>query len=323
MHLKRYPVHKNETLQAWDSADELMLEHVREAGARDKRVVILDDRFGALSCGLEDGDVTTYTDSFVSAKAITINSEGRRQTIHDLGKLEGVYDLALVRIPKNMSFFEDLLCHLSAHLGAESKVVCGYMVKHQAKASFELLNKYIGTTSTSLAQKKARLIFADFEKSKASSPYPIEVPIDGFEKPFTNHSNLFSREKLDIGTRFLLEHIPQGDAILDLGCGNGVVGIAAKKENPDARIVFSDDSWLALESARINYGKFFDDQAEFVWTNCYEDQKPASVDLVLCNPPFHQGNTLGDFIAWQMFTDARDRKHASQVSGRAQKNLRQ
>ncbi len=52
--------------------------------------------------------------------------------------------------------------------------------------------------------------------------------------------------------------------------------------------------------------------------------KPRLVGLVLCNPPFHQGNTLGDFIARQMSRTrtgvgdgrnaARDRKHAPEIS---------
>jgi 16S rRNA G1207 methylase RsmC len=207
-----------------------------------------------------------------------------------------------------MSFFEDILCHLTTYLDSKSKVICGSMIKHLAPTSFDLLNKYIGNTTTSLAQKKARLIFADFEKNRVLSPYPLSIQIEHFKHPFTNHSNLFSRDKLDIGTRFFLEHIPFGDysSILDLGCGNGIIGIKAKMINPSARIIFSDDSAMAIESAKTNYNIHFEDEADFFWTNCFEGRPKSSLDLVLCNPPFHQGNTIGDFIAWQMFQDAYD-----------------
>lgn len=235
----------------------------------------------------------------------------------------------MIRIPKNLSFFEDLLCQITPHLHAQSKVICGAMVKHLAKGAFDLLNQYIGPTTTSLAQKKARLVFADFradfpanlqsdfQKKPISSPYPIQLKIAladddqntplHFDLPFVNHSNLFSREKLDIGTRFFLDHLPQGNfkTILDLGCANGIIGIAAKKLNPSAKIIFSDESSMAIQSAETNYRNYFpEDSPELCWTNCYENQTPQSLDLVLCNPPFHQGTTLGDFIAWQMFKDA-------------------
>ena len=209
-----------------------------------------------------------------------------------------------------MSFFEDILCKLSNHLKPGAQIICGYMIKHQADASFKLLDQYMGATTTSLAQKKARLIFCTFERSPAQSPYPIKVTVESFAKPFVNHANLFSREKLDIGTRFLLEQIPENaehKTILDLGCGNGIIGIAAKKTNPGAKIIFSDDSYQAIQSAKANFDAYFPDQsqdAQFVWTHCFENQTPNSADAVICNPPFHQGHTVGASVAWQMFKDA-------------------
>ncbi|MBC7693491.1 MAG: methyltransferase [Methylotenera sp.] len=312
LQLRRYPVNKNETLQAWDSADELLLEHLAQQGPdalKGKRILIINDQFGALSCALQGFEMTTYTDSYVAARAMELNSRGAVKPIHDLKELSGKYDLVLIKLPKNASFFEDCLAHLTKHLSSGSQVISASMVKHMAKASFDHLQKYIGTTTTSLAEKKARLIFAPFQKGPVDSPYPIHVEMDSFEVKFVNHSNLFSRERLDIGTRFLLENIPAGDfkTILDLGCGNGILGIQARKRNPLAKIIFSDESAMALQSAKINFERQFPESAasaEYHWTNCFEDQTPDSVDLVLCNPPFHQQNTIGDFIAWQMFTDA-------------------
>jgi 16S rRNA G1207 methylase RsmC len=115
------------------------------------------------------------------------NSDQKIRPVNKLAALEGVYDYVLIQIPKNMSFFEDILCHLTQHLHFKSKMICGSMVKHLAPASFDLLNKYIGKTSTSLAQKKARVIFADFEKAKVQSTYPLSVKIESFEIPFTHH----------------------------------------------------------------------------------------------------------------------------------------
>ncbi len=308
--LKRYPDHKKENLQAWDSADELLLKYLESCELTDKRVLIINDAFGALACSLSilGGELTSYTDSFVSQKAILRNSSGTRQTLSDLEALSGVYDFVLIKLPKNLSFLEDILCRITGHLRPGSRLICAAMLKHLAPASFPLLQKYIGETTTSLAEKKARLVFASFEKEPVPSPYPLEVAIEGFAHPFTNHSNLFSREKLDFGTKFFLAQIPQGEyaKILDLGCGNGIIGIAAKQRNPAAQMIFSDESRMALQSAQINYAKFFpeDTSAGFIWTNGYEDQERESVDLVLCNPPFHQEKTISDQIAWQMFVDA-------------------
>jgi 23S rRNA (guanine1835-N2)-methyltransferase len=333
-HLKRYPEHSKDLLQAWDSADELILDHLKTQDLSAKRILVMNDAFGAISSTLAHaltatqspptpGPVldtrrspgsnpfllTSYTDSFVSAEGIQRNTEGALTPISNLDALSGLYDLVLMKVPKNLSFFEDQLCHLSGHLHPQSKLVCGAMIKHLPKSAFDLLQKYVGSTSTSLAAKKARLIFAGFEKEKVKSPYPVTIAIESFKFPFVNESNLFSREKLDIGTRFFLSQIPTGNfqTILDLGCANGVVGIRAKQLNPRASIIFCDDSAMAVKSASVNYEmhcKGANEPTEFFWTNCYERGQPNSVDLVLCNPPFHQHQTVGDFIARQMFRDA-------------------
>lgn len=302
---QRYPLRSNDPLQGYDAADELMIFYLQELELAGKRILIINDQFGALSSALQEFDCTSYTDSYVSKMAIENNSLQKIRPIFNLSEINGLFDLVLIRIPKNMTFFEDILCHLTQHLQPGSQLICGSMVKHLAPSSFELLQKCIGETTTSLAQKKARLVFATFTKQEVTSPYPLELMVDGFKETFTNGSNLFSREKLDIGTRFFLEHIPSGArSILDLGCANGIVGIKAKMLNPHARVTFSDESAMAVESTKINYGKYFQDEAEFIWTNCFENGSENAFDLILCNPPFHQGHTIGDFIAWQMFQDA-------------------
>jgi 23S rRNA (guanine1835-N2)-methyltransferase len=314
--LLRYPVRKGDPLQAWDSADELMLAHLAKLDLEGKRILIMNDGFGALSSALSNFEITTYTDSFVSAEGIRLNSEGTAVPIHELSQLRGYYDFVLMKVPKNLSFLEDELCRISHHLKSGAQLICGAMIKHLPKNTFDLIQKYFGDTSTSLAEKKARLIFAKFSNKPVPSPFPISVKIDNFAQPFLNHSNLFSREKLDIGTRFFLTHIPKGNfkTILDLGCANGIVGIAAKQMNPDAHIIFTDESAMAVESAKANFQQFFPEhEATFVWTNCYEKPEKETLDLVLCNPPFHQNNTVGDFIAYQMFVDS---KLALKVGGR-------
>jgi 16S rRNA G1207 methylase RsmC len=183
------------------------------------------------------------------------------------------------------------------------------MIKHLSSGVFPLIEKYFGSTRTSLAKKKARLILSEFDRSPSASPYPLSVPFPGFERPFSNGSNVFSRESLDVGTRFFLDHLPQGNfgKILDLGCGNGIVGISANRLNPYSRLVFVDESMMAVKSAERNFRTFFPERhdAEFYWTNSFVDGPSGSIDLVLCNPPFHIGNTVSDSIAREMFVESK------------------
>ncbi|HXH31372.1 MAG TPA: methyltransferase [Bacteriovoracaceae bacterium] len=306
LEIRRYPYRDGDLLQGWDSADELILEHASALDLSSVKILIVQDQFGALSSALQNFHPRAYTDSFVSFRSTELNGQRSVVPENDLSAFSEKFDLVLVRIPKNMSFFEDILCHLTGLLNPGAKVICASMVKYLTATSFQLLERLIGKTTTGLAKKKARLVFAEFTGPRVPSPYPKEISIENFDRAFVNHSNLFSREKLDIGTRFFLEHLPGGDysRILDLGCGNGIVGIKAKLLNPQAQLIFSDESNMALMSARSNYSRYFQEPATYLWTNCYESQLPESLDLVLCNPPFHQGHTIGDFIARQMFQDS-------------------
>lgn len=303
--LKRYPINKHDQLRAWDASDELVISEV--LSRTESKILIVNDSFGALALGLEDRITTSYSDSYVSTKAINLNTSKTTKLISDLRRIGGEYDLILIKLPKNLSFLEDILIELTSSIAKGTPFIFSGMIKHMAAGHFDLIAKYIGDTTTSLAKKKARLIFAKFEKEKVQNPYPLSLNVPEWKTPLSNESNLFSREKLDIGTRFFLENIPTGsfDTILDLGCANGIVGLMAKKKNPSATIFFADESYMAIKSAKQNYKSSFEDSAQYFWTNCYEDKDLPEVELVLCNPPFHQGTTVGDFIAWQMFNDSK------------------
>ena len=118
--------------------------------------------------------------------------------------------------------------------------------------------------------------------------------------------NVFSRQQLDIGSRFLLDqapHWPASRTVLDLGCGNGVLGLVAMdapQVKPES-VVFVDESRLALQSARRNSEQLKGDSSakcHYLHSDGlldYPDSLPAP-DLVLCNPPFHQGHVVDDWI---------------------------
>lgn len=304
--LIRYPVYyKDNNLFAWSSADELLLEEVfKTEGIETKNILIINDQFGALSSNLKHLNIETYTDSYLSSKSIEINSNNSVELICDLDKLKNKYELVLVYLPKSLTFFEDILCKLSNILDNNTPIIFTGMIKHISHGHFQLIEKYIGDLTTSLSVKKARLIYSNFNKKSIMSPYPKQVNIIGFDFEFTNHSNVFSRNKLDIGTRFFLENLPSNMSgnVLDLGCGNGIIGIKTKILNSNSKLYFNDESYMAIKSASINYKKFnFSDDAQFLWTHCTEKLEDTKFDLILCNPPFHQGTTISKDIAIDMF----------------------
>jgi len=313
--LNRLPHRPNEVLRAWDAADEYLLEHLAELELPATcRVLVVNDTFGALAVALHSMQPTAVSDSYLSQQATRVNlshnqiAESNVTLLNSLEPLTGIYDWVLVKLPKTLALLEDQLIGIRAHVTPQTQIIFAGMVKAMPSSIWTLIERLLGNTSTSLAKKKARLIFAELnpELPECLSPYPVSYQLEGTDFTIVNHANVFSRDSLDIGTRFFINHLPeQTDAqdIVDLGCGNGVLGLVAAQRNPDATLHFVDESFMAVASAEENFKRAFADSrlAVFSVTDGLTSYAEQSVDLILCNPPFHQQNTIGDQLAVGMF----------------------
>ncbi|BFN27128.1 ribosomal RNA large subunit methyltransferase G [Pseudomonas sp. SCT] len=316
--LIRQPEQPNEPLQAFDAADEYLLATLHEQGLpAAARVLILNDSFGALACALAAHvEVTSSGDSHLAHLALQKNlarngiSETRVTFVPASEMAQGPFDLVLIRVPKTLALLEEQLIRLHGQLAPGAQVIAAAMIKHLPRAAGDLLEQYIGAVQASLAVKKARLLSATAsEKPAPQSPYPTRYRLDQPKLELLNHANLFCREGLDIGTRAFLPHLPQALGALrvaDLGCGNGVLGIVYALGNPQAELTLVDESYMAVQSARENWQAILGERpADIRAGDGLAEQAPGSLDLVLCNPPFHQQQVVGDFLAWRMFTQAK------------------
>ncbi|MDR6233657.1 class I SAM-dependent methyltransferase [Pseudomonas oryzihabitans] len=318
LELDRQPPRRDDPLQAFDAADEYLLQQVAESGLDPAaRVLVLNDAFGALGASLAGhARVTSSGDSHLAALALQANL-ARNGLAADAVTFvpaseatSGPFDLVLVRVPKTLALLEEQLIRLHGQLAPGARVIAAGMLKHLPRAAGDLLERHIGPVQASLAVKKARLLFATPETRPAvASPYPSRYRLESPALTLINHANVFCREGLDIGTRAFLPHLPRGlgsARVADLGCGNGVLALACALANPEAQFTLVDESYMAVQSARENWTTAFPDRpATFRAADGLADQPPRSLDLILCNPPFHQQQVVGDFLAWRMFQQAR------------------
>ncbi|UPQ83418.1 class I SAM-dependent methyltransferase [Pseudomonas knackmussii] len=316
--LIRQPEQPNEPLQAFDAADEYLLAQLHEQGLpASSRVLILNDSFGALACALAaQAQVTGSGDSHLAHVALEKNLQ--RNALPDDAVAfvpasevaQGPFDRVLIRVPKTLALLEEQLIRLHGQLAPGAQVIAAAMIKHLPRAAGDLLEKYIGPVQASLAVKKARLLFATpAQKPAPTSPYPTRYRLDQPGLELINHANLFCREDLDIGTRAFLPHLPKALGnlrVADLGCGNGVLGIVYALSNPQAQMTLVDESYMAVQSARENWQAILGERPVDIRAGDGLAEQPMdSLDLVLCNPPFHQQQVVGDFLAWRMFTQAK------------------
>ncbi|MCU1718206.1 methyltransferase [Pseudomonas sp. 5P_3.1_Bac2] len=316
--LLRQPDQPNEPLQAFDAADEYLLKQLHEQGLQpDSRVLILNDSFGALAASLAGhAQVTSSGDSHLGYLALQINLQRHHINLEAVRFVPasqqalGPFDYVLIRVPKTLALLEEQLIRLHGQLAPNAQVLAGAMLKHLPRAAGDLLERYIGPVQASLAVKKARLLSATPQsKAAPTSPYPTRYRLEQPQLELLNHANLFCREGLDIGTRAFLPHLPKhlnALRVADLGCGNGVLGIAYALHSPEAQLSLVDESYMAVQSAQANWQAALGERPVTLRAgDGLAEQAADSLDLVLCNPPFHQQQTVGDFLAWRMFQQAR------------------
>ncbi|AOP44699.2 16S rRNA (guanine(1207)-N(2))-methyltransferase RsmC [Edwardsiella piscicida] len=100
---------------------------------------------------------------------------------------------------------------------------------------------------------------------------------------------VFSRDGLDIGSHLLLSSLPHGlkGHVLDVGCGAGVLSAAIARMSPETRLTLSDVNAAALTASRQTLAQNAID-GEVLASNVFSDIS-GRFDLIISNPPFHDG----------------------------------
>jgi 16S rRNA (guanine1207-N2)-methyltransferase len=321
--LARFPEDPRDRLRAWDASDEYLLRHLADQEVPlSGTVVVVGDRWGALVTALAAHRPVQITDSHLAQEATRANlarngvEPGSVRLLTTQDPPPGRIDVLLVRVPKSLALLEDQLLRLAPAVHEGTVVVGTGMTKEIHTSTLALFERIVGPTRTSLAEKKARLVLStpDPALARPANPWPLSYPLpDGIGalsgRTVVNHAGVFCADRLDIGTRFFLQHLPDGRGarrVVDLGCGNGVVGTAVALADPDAEVLFTDESFQAVASAEATYkANGVPGQAEFRVGDGLAGVPDGSVDLVLNNPPFHSHQATTDATAWRMFTGAK------------------
>lgn len=315
--LKRFPQTDDvNPLLAWEAADEYLLQQLDETEIRGP-VLILNDTFGALSCALAEHSPYSIGDSYLSELGTRENLRHNGIAESSVTFLDSTADypqapgVVLIKVPKTLALLEQQLRALRKVVTAQTRIIAGAKARDIHTSTLELFEKVLGPTTTTLAWKKARLINCTFSHPQlADAPQTLSWKLEDTGWTIHNHANVFSRTGLDIGARFFMQHLPENldGEIVDLGCGNGVIGLSLLAKNPQANVVFVDESPMAVDSSRLNVETNLPEafeRCEFMINNALSGVEPFRFNAVFCNPPFHQKHALTDNIAWEMFHNAR------------------
>lgn len=309
-------------LRAWDAADELLIGAAVDL-PRPVRLLVVDDAFGALTLALTalfpGCSLQSVADSAQAADALARNARLNRdlsepETVHSWrNPSAGPFDMIVLRIPRQADYLAWLLRWANSVLGPEGRILAGGMIKHLPDRSVDVFAEAVITERVLPARKKARVVICKRGKALLAS-WPgcwRGYPVPGLSAPVEGLPAVFAREKLDMGTAELLPlmadalaTLAPGSRLLDLACGNGVLGLTALIRRSDLQADFSDVSSQAVVSVEHNLARLsFTDRARVF----HADGLPEAAGrypMILLNPPFHEGGVVGDHIAMRLFEQA-------------------
>jgi len=130
------------------------------------------------------------------------------------------------------------------------------------------------------------------EKPKAKLRFGlIKACLCGKTFKFLTASGVFSKKRVDLGTKLLVESmiLPESGLVLDVGCGYGAIGIVAAALNPELHVVMVDINERAVRLARRNIELNRVYNAEVRRGNLYEPVKGMLFNCILSNPPVSAG----------------------------------
>ncbi len=216
------------------------------------------------------------------------------------------FEVVLLELPKGRKLAQRWLAEAYAALRPHGRLYLAGANREGVRTLIKDAEALFGPASV-LAYKKgcrvARLVKdpsftsqADWMRSPGIAPgtweqIEVETPIGRFQ--LYSLPGVFSHDRLDPGTSLLLGHleISPGESVLDLGCGYGIIGLAAAASGA-GRVDLVDNNLLAVAAAQKNLETYGLAQAQAIASDVLDAVQGRQYQAIFSNPPFHAGSEV-------------------------------
>lgn len=336
--LRRFPDLEADNLVAVDATDRLVLAEASPAleaaavtGSTEfgpGQVVVVGDRYGAMTLGAialyGARGVRVHQDPLTGEQALAHNAV-RAQGVSGSGLTDGFAQLPMAeelftgstvvigQLPKSLEALREIAQLAAAQCSPGVTVFLGGRVKHMTHAMNDVLSASFTDVRASLAHQKSRVLVASGPRLAGSPTSPTHYPLRQHHLDLDlwvcAHGAAFSGTRIDIGTRFLLEHLdrmqPAASTAVDLGCGTGVIATVLARARPELSVLATDESAAAVSSARATVAaNGLTGRVQVLRDDAMSTLEGASVDLIVCNPPFHLGTSVHSGASVRLFEAA-------------------
>jgi 16S rRNA (guanine1207-N2)-methyltransferase len=227
---------------------------------------------------------------------------------------QGSYDVAVFEVPQNRKLARRRLVEMYAALRAGGQLYLAGANNEGIQSVIEDARILFGNASVLQYRERNRVARA-FKGTHALAlpPWASEAGIapgtwyefDATITPYSWHLHslpgVFSYDRVDEGTAFLLAHLdaPRGLRVLDVGCGYGLIGLWAIAGGASS-VDMVDVNLLAVASSQHNIVTLGVTHVRAFASDALSAVADQRYDVVVTNPPFHTGKTI-DYEAAHTF----------------------
>lgn len=290
----------------------------------DARILHLGCGHGALGVVLARGAArggvlmsdANYTATTMAARTVAANGITNASVADDPATIEPeTFDVAVLEAPPGRKFARRWLALAHAALKPGGQL---YLAGPKAEGIESLIGDaraLLGQGATLAYRDHNRIGVATKVEGVATPPWATEpgiapgtwrefgAKLAGESFGIASLPGIFSFDRLDDGTAFLLAHlrVRPGERVLDLGCGWGALGLAAARAGA-WQVDLLDSSLPAIAATRRNIAAAGLANARALPSDATSAVAGERYDLIVTNPPFHAGkgvsyDAAGAFIA--------------------------
>ncbi|MFE6996278.1 class I SAM-dependent methyltransferase [Microbacterium sp. NPDC057659] len=325
--LRRAPDVEAPNLQAWDATDELLVREALATGIRGDEIAVIGDAYGAITLALTDAGmpgIRVHQDLVTGRRALARNAAAlgltdgtdaarRAAAEHADGGADGPWvptfeqhelderlltgiRLVLLQLPKALAELEEIADAIARWAQPDVVLIAGGRVKHMSLGQNDVLGRYFAEVQPQRAERKSRLLVArGLRRPDGPPPFPVSTAHPGLT--LCAYGGAFAGDRIDIGTRVLLEVLPDirsAEVAIDLGCGTGALAATYAMQHPASRVIATDRSAAAVRSARATMAANGLENVTVTLDDAGSELPVGTADLVLLNPPFHLGSAVDE-----------------------------
>lgn len=217
----------------------------------------------------------------------------QRQSIDTQPEVTGDdFDMALVLMTRHRGENENALAEALARSKPGAVIVVAGAKEDGVQSLRKRLNG-LGVETEHLAKYHAQAFWLYRSEDPAALIETLRVPAAAVEARFLTMPGMFSHGEVDAGSLFLSRYLPKDyrKQVADFGAGWGYLTVAMADQSPDVESVdLYEADYAALQAARKNVDRLCPDLAtRYHWLDLAREEVKGRYDLVIMNPPFHEG----------------------------------